>query len=112
MMFITLDQAKAQMRVTHDEDDEQIEEMIEAASATIYDYLKSAAAAFVDSSLEVDEDAVPATVVMACKITVADWYKNREGQRDNAVPAEFGYGYSMPAAAIALLYPLRVPTLA
>lgn len=123
MMLITLAQAKAQLRVTHDADDAEITEMIEAASAAVVSYLKSYADSFLDSSgnptpIEGDSPSVivgyvaPAQAIMACKIAVADLYKNREGQRDNAVPSEFGYGYPLPAAATALLYPLRTPTLA
>lgn len=112
MMLITLEQAKRQLRVTHDDEDYEIEETVEEASAAIVRYLKpSGADAFLDTSGELIEEAIPVEVKRACKITVTDWWKNREGQKENAVPEQFGYGYALPQAAIALLYPMRDPTL-
>lgn len=111
-MIITLDQAKEQCRVVHSSDDEYFFELIDAATASIVAYMKGAAAVFLDSSGDVIIDAVPADVVMACKLEVAHLYKNREGQSDSKIPDQFGYGYQLCAAATAKLYHYRVPTLA
>lgn len=110
--MITLEQAKAQCRVVHDEDDDEIEEFIDAASASIIKYLKDAALSFLDTSGAIVDGAVPADVQMACKLEVAHLYKNREGQSDSKIPDQYGYGYPLCAAAIAKLYPYRTPTLA
>ena len=110
--LITLEQAKAQLRVVHDEDDTEIEEMIDAASEAIIGYMKTAAGVFLSTADEVVDGAVPPDVQMACKVEVAHLYKNREGQSDSEIDPEFGYGYPLCKAAVAKLYRYRTPTLA
>jgi uncharacterized phage protein (predicted DNA packaging) len=112
MSLITLEQAKLQCRIVHDEDDDEIQEMIDAASVSIISYMGSASEIFVDTSGEVAIGAVPADVQMACKLEVAHLYKNREGQSDSKIPEQFGYGYPLCAAAIAKLFHYRTLTLA
>lgn len=109
MELVNLDQAKAHLRVDHDEDDDDIQQKIEAASAAVVTYLKSGADSFVDTSGEVIAD-VPQDVQFATLLLVGHFYKNREAQADDPVPV-FGYGY-LPRGVMALLYPYRIPTLA
>lgn len=120
MKLITLAQGKAHVRVDHDEEDGQIEEFIEAASAAVISYLKSGADDFLDSSgmpVEVLSDDSPAEVVSyvapdavkaAVKILVGALWRNR----DSVQPASDGWerGY-LPLAVVSLLYPLRDPAL-
>jgi hypothetical protein len=42
---------------------------------------------------------------------VGEFYRNREPAATDVVPERFGYGY-LPRAVVALLTPLRVPTIA
>lgn len=111
MRLITLEQAKAHLRVTHTAEDTAITEMIEEASDAIVNYLKSSADAFLDTSENVIEVAVPHVVRRACKVQVEDFFRNRGGKQEATVPADHGYGYLAPAV-VALLYPLRDPALA
>lgn len=112
MSLITLEQAKAQCRVVHDEDDDEIEEMIDSASTSIIGYMKDAAEIFLDTAGEIVAGSVPADVQMACKLEVAHLYRNRDVAGEDQVPDEFGYGYPLCRAAIAKLYHYRTPTLA
>lgn len=110
MELVNLDQAKVHLRVDHDEDDDDIQQKIEAASAAVVTYLKSGADSFVDTSGAVVAD-VPQDVQFATLLLVGHFYKNREAQGDSPVPAAYGYGY-LPLGVTALLYPYRTPTLA
>lgn len=117
--MITLEQAKAQLRVTHDAEDVQIQEMIDAATASILGYIKDHADTLTDTSGTIPTDtsgaplvAIPADIQMACKLEVAHLFRNREGQSESKIPEQYGYGYPLCAAAIAKLYRYRVPTLA
>jgi hypothetical protein len=117
-MLVTLEQAKAHLRVTHAYDDADIELKIHAASAAIIEYLKEEGAdPFLDSSGEVlmtgdspPEPDVPRNVQQATLLLVGDFFKNREPTPDDVVPAQYGYGY-LPRAVVALLYMRRDPTL-
>lgn len=110
VMLVTVDEGKAHLRVTHDLEDEDIEKKIAAASAAVITYLKDGADLFIDSSGEVSAE-VPEDVQHATLLLLGDFYKNREPLPDDAVPAQFGYGY-LPRAVTALLYPYRTPTIA
>jgi hypothetical protein len=122
MMLITLQQAKAHIRITHDGDDSTIEGLIAGASAAVVTYLKDYALTFLNtaelpeevldenSPPEVIDYAVPEDIKVAVKILVAEWFKNREAKQDGEIDSQFGYGY-LPRAVIAILYPYRTPTL-
>lgn len=112
MMLITIEQAKAQVRVVHDAEDGEITELIEDASEAIVGYMKDAADVFLTTGGDVIDEAVPADVRSACKLEVAHLFKNREGQSDSKIPDQYGYGYPLCAAAIAKLYRYRTPTFA
>lgn len=51
-------------------------------------------------------------VVGACLLELASQYRYREGEGDNVVPSDAGYGYVLSKGATALLTPLRKPTVA
>lgn len=118
MMLITLAQAKAHLRVTHDAEDDQIAEFIEAASEAVVAYLKSGADEFLDtpgdptpiqdSSGDVVDYDVPARVKAATKILVGALFRNRDSVNPDADGWREGF---LPPAVTALLYPLRDPAL-
>lgn len=124
--FLTLSEAKRQIYVLDDEthDDALISALIAAASGAVRRYLKDTPvwAPLLDSNLlpEVDSngDTVYETdsngdrlvleeVKQATALLVGYFYKNRDDNPDNA----FDRGY-LPMPVTALLYPLRVPTVA
>ena len=119
MMLITLEQAKAHLRVTHDAEDDQITEFVEAASTAVVAYLKSGASTFldtpgnptpiVDSSGDVVDYDVPAQVKAATKILVGNLFRNRDSVQPDADGWREGF---LPPPVTALLYPLRDPALA
>ncbi len=128
MMLVTLQQAKAHLAMDHDEDDMLITGYVQAASDAVCEYLKGASPwepqrdsngkPLVDSNGQqvpaLDSNGKPATrgvVASATLIIVGELYKNREGKGDGEIDAQYGYGY-LPRPAVALLYPLRQPTIA
>lgn len=115
-MLISLVKAKAHLRVDHDDEDDDIELKLLGASAAILDYLKDAAT-FLNSDGDTDKDSngdpqgVPFQVQAATLLMLGILYKNREPESEDPVDAQYGYGY-LPKSVVALLYPLRTPTLA
>jgi hypothetical protein len=124
MMFVTLEQAKAQIEVDHDDSDDLIVGYILSASAAVKNYLKSGSV----FELERDADFNPVldsnddpvyqedssggkiisyVVQAATLILVAYHFKDR----DNNASGEFEQGY-LPKPVTALLYPLRDPAIA
>lgn len=111
--LVTMDQARAHLRVDEDSEESDLELNIMAASAAVVDYLGEYAESFADSDGRVLAGAtVPARVQQAALITVGYLYRERDGSQDYAVPEQYGYGYSLPKGATALLYSLRKPVLA
>lgn len=112
MMLITLDQASAHLRRDTADDDADLTIKIHAASAAILNYLE-AGAVFLDSSGQVVEDSngdpvgVPFEVQVAVLYLVGEMYKNREGDASGYPIQNY-----LPTPVVALLYPLRVPTVA
>lgn len=123
--LVTLEQAKAQLNLDHALDDNTVALMIEGASAAVLAYLGDVQYLFVDTGGELiefdttdtgtqpEQEALRALHLagQATLVLVADWYKNREGQNGQLVEAQWGYGY-LPRPVVALLYPLRIPTIA
>lgn len=124
MMYVTLEQAKHQLQMDHDDDDTLITGYVTAASKAVKNYLKSA------SPFEVERDdhgnpvldrsgdltyltdsqgamVVAAEVEQATLLLVGYFYKDRDNNADGAY--EQGY---LPKPVTALLYPLRDPALA
>ena len=120
--YVTLEEAKCQLRVSLDDDydDGHINLLIKAASGAIKNYMKNFAVYeaernadndyLLDSNGEpiIDEDSnvpqyVKPEVKLAVLMLISEWYKNREGD---------GAAYEdavLPAPIRALLYPLRDP---
>lgn len=123
--LVTLAEAKAHLRVDHDLDDSDIELKIVAASAAVLQYIGDTQYLFLDTGgefLELTDTSTGTwedvagsramqTARQATLLLVGDWFRNREPTPADVVDARFGYGY-LPRAVVALLYPLRDPTIA
>jgi len=105
--LVNIDEAKRHLR--YDEEPPELDLLIEMASDAVLNYLGEDAT-FLDENGQVD-GVVPFAVKAACLIWLGEMDKNREGQQEAPLPAQFGYGYP-PAAVVALLYPLRDPRMA
>ena len=122
MALITVEQALAQIRGGDEVDEDELQEMVDAASAMVVNYLKSASpyVAELDSAgdplLDTNEeviytDDVRPEVQHATKMLVGYLWRNRdEGGEDTFRPL-FERGY-LPMPVTAILYPLRDPALA
>ena len=123
--LVTLADAKTHLRVDHDLDDNDIELKIEAASAAVLQYIGDTQYLFLDTGGEpiafdtTDTGTAPEQAALralhtsrqAVLLLLSDFYRNRDPQPVDPVDSKFGYGY-LPRAVTALLYPLRVPTIA
>lgn len=101
MSLVSLDEARDHLRIDTTDGDSDLQLKVDAASESVLSYLK----------LQTEPDPVPAVVKAATLQLLGEMYKNREAEQDGAVPTQFGYGY-LPRPVIALLYPLRDPSLA
>lgn len=111
-LLVPLETVKQALRVDHDDDDTMLELFISASSRSIVAYLKGEAGDFlsIDSppnsppdDLATVDDRVQASVI----ILTGYLYKEPDGDEAKA----FGHG-TLPWMVTAMLYPLRVPTLA
>ena len=119
-LLVTLEEAKAQLAMDHDADDDMITLQIEAASAAILAHIGDAQDLFLDTGgdeLELDEateqPALRARHLcrQATLMMVGEFFRNREPAATDVVPERFGYAY-LPRAVVALLASLRTPTIA
>lgn len=110
MKLVSLAQGKRHLRVDFEDEDNDIELKVHAASAAVLNYLKSGADAFLDSSGGVIEDSsgdpvgIPFEVQAATLLMLGYLYKDR----DTNAGGEYEQGY-LPKPVTALLYPLRDP---
>lgn len=109
-MLVTLEEAKAHLRVDHDLDDSTIEIYINGSSESVINYLDGASPYLLDEDGK-ETTKVKYVVKAATLIMVGEFYKNREANQDGAMPTGFGYGY-LPYPVVSLLYPLRYPVIA
>lgn len=113
MRLITLDYAKRQLEMDHDEDDLLISMYIEAASESIVAYLKDGAGVFLNSQAEPNYDefdepsGIPYRVQIATMMLVGHFFRYRDEN-----PAQtFEYGF-LPQPVMSLLHQMRDPALA
>jgi hypothetical protein len=118
MALITTDQALLQIRGGDEIDEDELQEVVDAACAMVLNYLKSASpyVAELDSAgdpvVDSNGDPVYTTTVRpevqhATKMLVGYLWRNRDENADDA----FDRGY-LPKPVTAILYPLRSPALA
>lgn len=127
MNLITLQEAKDQLEVDHDDSDAFIGSLIASASGAVLNYMKGCpigqpkrdeqGAVIIDADGNIQYARQDGALVIryevqaAVKIMVAELFKNREAEQDGEVSTQHGYGY-LPRPVIALLYPLRDPAVA
>lgn len=136
--FVTKEQARISLRLDSvpdsnggtGPDDPWLNLWIPIVSAAVLSWLKdswrayvpeldSAGFVIVDSNgdpiplIDSNGDLVPhPSVVGATILELASQYRYREGEGDNQVPSDAGYGYVLSRGATALLTPLRRSTVA
>lgn len=120
MDLVTIEQARAHLRIDGDFDDAWLEAAIPAVSQAVLLWLKDASRAFqpeIDSSGAevVDSNGEPVVMVrpivrMATLVELATLYRYREGEGNTGVPQHWGHGYTLSVGATALLTPLRKST--
>lgn len=118
MALITTDQALLQIRGGDEVDEDELQEVVDAASAMVLNYLKSASPyvpeldSAGDPVVDSNDDVVYTEVVrpevqQATKMLVGYLWRNRDENADGA----FERGY-LPMPVTAILFPLRDPALA
>ncbi|MYZ41414.1 phage gp6-like head-tail connector protein [Achromobacter sp. KS-M25] len=118
MTLVTLEDAKAHLRIDSDDDDADLLLKIGAASSSVLNYMKSGVVfepkRDASGSVELDADGnvvytrdVRFEVRAAVLLMLGFLFKNRDDDADSA----FEPGY-LPRPVTALLYPLRDPALA
>lgn len=122
MKLVSYAEVVKHLRLDTDADRSDVELKIEASSAAVISYLNAhkdpSVYAAVDSNGDIivdsngDPVSVKKQVMQATLMTVGYFYRERDGSNEYKVDAQFGFGYELPAGPAALLYSLRVPTLA
>ncbi|UYB51156.1 hypothetical protein OCJ37_14295 [Xanthomonas sp. AM6] len=128
--FVTAADAREHLRIDSGADDRWLAIWIPAVSASVAAWLKQEWRLYVllrDSNGDLVRDSagipLPAedsngalilhpSVIAATLLELASQYRYREGEGDNVVPADAGYGYVLSRAATAQLAPLRRTTVA
>jgi len=127
MMLVTIEDAKARLRIVHDAEDLDLEMMIQQASAAVMNYLgkpldyytattDGAYSASGSGSSDSDSDLVssdgtttipiPDEVQLATLLLVGILYRDRDGTEAK----EWQHGY-LPWPVTSFLYPLRDPVM-
>lgn len=122
MNLVTIEQARAHLRIDGDFDDDWLSAAIPAVSQAVLLWLKDESRAFqpeIDSNGDeaVDSNGDPSLMVrpivrMATLVELATLYRYREGEGNTGVPQHWGHGYTLSVGATALLTPLRKSTVA
>lgn len=120
--FISLEEAKAHLRVDSTADDPWLVTWIPVVEAAVTHWLKGTDRAFyvfgpdgivVDSNDEpILSDTANPAVKAAVLVELASQYRFRDGDGAALVPAHWGHGYTLGIGATSILTPLRKPTLA
>lgn len=99
-MIVSLEEAKAHLRIQHDEENQLIEGLIQQAQAAAQDFCRVSFEPYLDD--EGNEADAPGPVKLAVLLMVGYFYEHRE--------AEDGAGFrTMRRAFMTLLYPYRDP---
>lgn len=114
MQFVTLEQARAHLRLDTTDEDTLVTMLIHAASGAVRNYIHSSGPFFLDSSGEPYEDSngiaidIPYEVQAATLILLGYMFKDRDnnGLYKSFSGGNFEHGY-LPRPVIALLYRYR-----
>jgi hypothetical protein len=79
-MLLTIDQAKLHLRITDDEHDEELEEMVPEVSEIILNYLKLPSTSWQTTDGEPED--VPGAVKSAVKVAISALFENPEQNPD------------------------------
>jgi len=105
--FVTLDEAKAHLRIDTDAGDDELQQKIYSASASILDYIQSSRDVLVDDDGEVIEGTNELDrVKMATLLLVGILDRVRNGEEETT----YHQGY-LPFTVTSLIYSLRKPTI-
>jgi hypothetical protein len=110
--LVTVEDAKARLRIVHDAEDIDLELMIQQASASVMNYLGLAhnyyetGGSTSSSSDSASSSAVPDEVQLAVLMMVGILARDRDGVEAK----DWDHGY-LPRPVTSLLYPLRDPAL-
>lgn len=128
--FVTKQQAREQIRLDDGADEGWLDTFIPAVSQQVANWLKDSWRVYqlqrdASGALILDANGVPMpvldddsnpvldpSVVAATLIELANQYRFREGEGDTYVPSDAGWGYTLCRASVAILTPLRKPTVA
>jgi hypothetical protein len=106
-LLVSVADTKARLRITHSEEDADLEAMIHGASAAVMNYLGVTEDAFMDSDSSASDGLfVPPEVELATLVLVGILARDRDGVEAK----EWEQGY-LPKPVTAILYPLRDPAL-
>jgi len=105
--FVTLEEAKAHLRIDTDAGDDELQQKIYSASASVLDYIQSSRDVIVND----DGDVIEGTneldrVKMATLLLVGILDRVRNGEEENT----YHQGY-LPFTVTSLIYSLRKPTI-
>lgn len=127
--LVAIEDAREQLRLDSADNDPWLEIAIPAISEAVRMWLKedwrlylpardSGGTVIVDSAgnplpaEDSDGPIVHPTVRLAVLVELSSQFRFREGEGDNAVPADAGHGYVLNKASTSLLTTLRRPTVA
>lgn len=122
--LVTADEAAQQLRLDDDSAEDWLAIWIPAVSAAVASWLKDEWRLYVpeidsygDVVVDSNDDPVPTetvhpTVKAAVLLELASQMRYREGEGDNRVQAQDGYGFTLSRGATGLLSGLRKPTVA
>jgi len=105
MQYITLDEIKDHLRIDsgHTDDDRYIEQLIDVAEESVFNYLNAGVTSNTGSTVTIDDEQteIPKSLKQAIILLTAHWYLNR-----NLV--SFAQGTEIPYAFKFLLNPYRI----
>lgn len=109
--FVTLQQAKRHLRILYADEDEDIQDKVQQASAIIVDYLKRPDHGWTDAQdgSPPTRSTAPMVVQAATLLMLSTLWEFREGEVEPNYDAADGY---LPKAVTALLHRLREPAYA
>jgi hypothetical protein len=109
--FVTLQQAKRHLRIAYGDEDEDLQDKVEQASAIIVDYLKMPDHGWTDAQdgSPPTRSTAPMVVQAATLLMLSTLWEFREGEAQPNYNQADGY---LPKAVTALLHRLREPAYA